>query len=318
MKDSSKRPGKSYRQGLTFFDVMDMFGTEELARKWFEEQRWPDGPFCPHCGSFNVQSGIKHKTMTHRCRDCPKKPMFSLKTGTVMQSSKLGYRPWAVAIYSITTNLKGISSMRLHRQLGISQKSAWHLLHRLRKSYGDQDVELMEGPVEADETYVGGKRKNMHKAQRARFKGRGTAGKVAVLGVRDRKTNRVAAKVAKNTDAETVGQFLRENVKPGAELFTDEARVYRAMREFDHSSVNHSVGEYVQGQVHTNGVESLWSMLKRGYVGVYHKMSPKHLHRYVAEFSGRHNVREQDTIEQMHDLVIGMEHKRLRYRDLIA
>lgn len=315
---AQKAPGKSHRKGLTLVELIDLFPDDATAEAWFARGRWPDGPYCPKCGSFNVQSDIKHKTMTHRCRDCPKKPMFSLKTGTVMQSSKLGYRPWVVAIYSLTTNLKGISSMRLHRQLGISQKSAWHLLHRLRKAYGDQGVEKLDGPVEADETYVGGKRKNMHKAQRERLTGRGAVGKVAVLGIKDRSTNKVVAKVAENTDAETVGSFLRENVKPGAKLYTDEAVVYRKMREFEHSSVKHSVGEYVKGQVHTNGVESLWSMLKRGYVGVYHKMSPKHLHRYVAEFSGRHNAREQDTLDQMHDLVMGMEHKRLRYRDLVA
>ena len=314
----SKRPGKAYRQGLTFFDIMEMFGTEQRARRWFEVQRWPDGTFCPHCGSLNVQSDIKHRTMTHRCRDCPNKPMFSLKTGTVMQSSKLGYRPWVIAIYSLSTNLKGISSMRLHRELGISQKSAWHLLHRLRKAYGDEGVEKLDGPVEADETYIGGKRKNMHKSQREKLTGRGAVGKVAVLGVKDRATKQVVAKVAESTDSETVGEFLRENVEPGAVLYTDEAVVYRKMHEYQHSAVKHSVGEYVKGRVHTNGIESLWSMLKRGYVGLYHKMSAKHLHRYVAEFSGRHNAREQDTLEQMHDLVIGMEHKRLRYRDLTA
>ncbi len=313
-----KAPGKAHRDGLTFFEVADMFSTEERARKWFESKRWPDGPFCPHCGTFSVQSNIKHKTMTHRCRDCPKKPMFSLKTGTIMHGTKLGYRVWAIAVYALTTNLKGVSSMRMHRELGITQKSAWHLLHRLRKAYGHNDAELFEGPAEADETFVGGKRKNMPKAKREKLEGRGTTGKQAVVGIKDRKTKKVVTQVIPDTTAETLQGFVREHVRPGATLYTDEAVAYRKMHEFAHDSVKHSVGEYVKGRVHTNGIESLWSMLKRGYVGTYHKMSHKHLHRSVAAFSGRHNQRELDTLDQMHELVMGMEHKRLRYRDLIA
>ena len=130
-----KAPGKHERNGLTFMQIAEMFGDEEKARKWIEEQRWPKGPHCPHCGSVNVKVGVPHKSMTHRCNDCPKKPMFTVRVGSVMQGSKLPYRVWAVGIYLFTTNLKGISSMKLHRELGIGQKAAWFMLHQLHEAY---------------------------------------------------------------------------------------------------------------------------------------------------------------------------------------
>ena len=140
-----KAPGKSDREGISLKKLMRMFPDDEAARKWIEAQVWPDGPYCPHCGSTNVQTPIKHKTMTHRCRDCPKRPQFSLKTGTVMQGTKLPYRDWAIAIYLLATNLKGVSSMKLHRDLEITQKSAWHLSHRLRKAF-ENGGPLFAGP----------------------------------------------------------------------------------------------------------------------------------------------------------------------------
>ena len=167
-----KAPGKAHREGLTLIQIIEMFPDDATAEAWFAKAFWPDGPHCPHCGSTNVQCGIKHRTMTHRCRDCPDKRMFSLKTGTVMEGSKLGYRIWAIAVYLVTTNLKGVSSMKLHRDLGVTQKTAWHLAHRIRKSL-EQAEAPFSGPVEADETYIGGKRKNMPKAKRKALTGRG-------------------------------------------------------------------------------------------------------------------------------------------------
>jgi len=159
-------PGKSHRKGISLVKLTSMFPTDEAAQEWFESVIWPNGPHCPHCGSLNVQAGIKHRSMTHRCRDCPKRPMFSLKTGTAMEGSKLGYRVWAMAIYLLTTNLKSVSSMKLHRGLDICQKSAWFLAHRLREGWTIKGGAKLDGPVEVDETYVGGKRKNMSNAKR--------------------------------------------------------------------------------------------------------------------------------------------------------
>ncbi len=318
---SKKAPGKSYREGLSILEVAEMFGTEERAKAWLEEQRWPNGPTCPHCGTDEVQSGIKHPTMTHRCRKCPGKPMFSLKTGTVMEGSKIKYHKWAVGIYLFSTNIKGISSMKLHRDLKMGQKAAWFMLHRLREAFEAETGEFI-GPVEADETYFGGKRKNMSNAKRKELKeagmGRGTAGKTAVVGAKDRETNNVTAKVVKATDGKTLKGFVQDNSQIGATIYTDDAKAYQGIMGRWHGTVRHSTGEYVRGQAHTNGIESFWSMMKRGHHGIYHKMSPKHLDRYVSEFVGRHNDRGLNTIDQMGSIVSGMEGKRLKYEELIA
>ena len=317
---TTKAPGKAHRKGMTLLEVAKKFETNESALKWLEEWRWSDGPFCPHCGSFNVQCGIKHKTMTHRCRDCPERPMFTIRKGTVMEGTKMPYRTWAIGIYLFLTNIKGISSMRLHRELGIGQKAAWFMLQRLRKAL-EASNKAFSGPVEVDETYMGGKRKNMSNAKRKELEGtgRGAVGKTAVVGIKDRETKKVTAEVVKATDLATLVPFVKQNAEPGAEVFTDEASVYEPLSEyFDHESVKHSVSEYVREQVHTNGIESFWSMLKRGHMGTFHKISPKHLSRYVTEFVGRHNMRQQDTKDQMGRVVLGMERKRLRYSDLIA
>ena len=317
---TQKAPGKSHRKGLTLVEVINMFPDDVTAYAWFEKGRWPDGPYCPHCGSFNVQSNIKHRTMSHRCRDCAKKPMFSMKTGTIMEGSKLGYRTWAIAVYLVTTNLKGVSSMKLHRDLGVTQKTAWHLAHRIRKALGQSEAPF-PGPVEVDETYIGGKRKNMSNAKRKALReaevGRGAVGKTTVVGAKDRTTNTISARTVENTDRETLHSFIDEHAAPGSTVYTDDAKGYKGM-PFDHHSVNHSAGEYVRGQAHTNGIESFWSMLKRGYVGTFHHFSEKHTGRYVTEFAGRHNMRDLDTLDQMGEIVEGMIEKRLKYRDLVG
>ena len=279
--------------------------------------RWPDGPCCLHCGTGNVQCGIKHKSMAHRCRECPKKPMFSIRIGTIMQGTRLKYREWAIGLYLYSTRLKGISSMNLHRELGITQKSAWFLLHRLRAA-AETGEPVFAGPVEADETYIGRLEKNKNAGKKLNA-GRGGDGKTAVACTKDRETNKVAAKVVSDTKAETLEDYLLQITGEDALLYTDDNAAYAGM-DRKHKTVRHSVGEYVRGreEVHTNGMESFWAMLRRTRKGVYHKMSKKHMGRYVKEFVGRYNVRKADMIYQVRSMVCGVEGKRLRYVDLKA
>ena len=290
-----------------------MFPDDATAEKWFVETRWPDGIRCPYCDSDHINENATHKTMPYRCNDCKKR--FSVKSESVMHNSKIGYQKWAIAIYQVTTNLKGVSSMKLHRDLGITQKAAWHMLHRIRTAYMEAN-DLFDGEVEVDETFFGGIEGNKHNKKKQKA-GRGTVGKTAVVGMKDRETNKIMAEVVLTTDKETLQGFVVENTTPDTTVYTDEARAYIGIAR-DHLRVKHSVGEYVRKQAHTNGMESFWSMMKRGFNGTYHKMSPKHLHRYVDEFQGRHNSRPLDTKNQMERVVRSSTEKRLRYQDLIA
>ena len=312
-----KAPGKNHRKGITFKQLLRKFPTDAKAGEWIVKQRWARGVCCPHCGSLNVQTGCQHRTMPFRCREriCAKR--FSTKTGTVMEGSKIGYQDWIVAAFLVMTSLKSVSSMKLHRDLGITQKSAWFLAQRLRAALS-ADSKLFSGPVEVDETYLGGKRKNMSNAKRKELAdtGRGPVGKTAVVGAKDRETNQVAATVIQSTDAETLQGFVKDHADRQATVYTDAATAYESL-PFDHDTVKHSLSEYVKGEVHTNGIESLWSLLKRAHTGTFHKLSPKHLDRYVQEFAGRHNLRALDTINQIKGIRRGREGKRLTYKALI-
>ena len=311
-----KAPGKHYRQGLSDKDFWQMFPDEDTAEAWFIAHRWPNGVRCIKCGSDNVQTGAKRKRAGFRCRekDCGKQ--FSTKTESFMHSSPLEYRDWLYAIYQVATNLKGVSSMKLRRNINVSQKSAWFIAHRIRKALASGSGNLFGSTVEVDETYIGGKRKNMSNAKRKELEGRGAVGKVAVVGVKDRDTNQVSAQVVPDTSRETLEGFVKRNVIPGTTIYTDEAKAYEKLA--NHKAVKHSVRAYVKGRVHTNGIESFWAMLKRAHMGTFHRLSPKHLHRYTDEFVGRHNMRNMDTLEQMALITSRMGESKLRYKDLIA
>ncbi len=311
-----KAPGRAHRKGISILEITNIFPDNLTAEAWFVRSRWPDGIECPFCASSKVATRKNRKPLPFHCSSCRK--YFSVKTGTLMQSSNLGCRTWAIGIYVLVTGLKSVSSMKLHRDLGISQKSAWFMLHRIRETWAKNDGGLFEGPAETDETHVGGKRRNMHVAKRQELKGRGPVDMVSVAGIKDRSTNKVRAQVVDQRDSETLQGFIRDNVKSGAVVYTDDATTYNDMAGFHHESVKHSVSEYVRGQAHTQGIESFWSTLKRAYKGTFHQISPKHLQRYVQEFAGRHNIRDLDTIHQMMSVARGFVGKRLGYRELVA
>lgn len=315
-RKAHKAPGKSYRRGISLIELQEMFPDEAAARKWFETILWGEGQrYCPRCGTDNNYK-CKHAKMPYRCRDCKK--YFSVRTGTVLERSKIPLRKWAICIYLELTSLKGVSSMKIHRDLGVTQQTAWFMLHRIREAFMQQGPRVQFlGPVEVDETFVGGRVSNMHKSAKERLDGR--SNKMVVVGVKDRASKQVRALVSKSRKAEDVLPIVRGNVAPGAMVFTDEASTYRMLESYGyrHGTVQHKAGEYVEDRVHTNSIESFWSMLKRGHKGVYHKFSPKHLQRYVDQYAGRHNMRELDTIDQMSLVVEGMAGKRLTYKKLI-
>ena len=306
---SKPAPGKSYRKGISLKAALQSFGDDKKAEAWFIERRWPDGIRCPYCESDRISDKKSNrKTPQYHCKECWED--FTVKTGTIMHDSKLSLSEWALAFYLYTTSLKGVSSMKLHRDLGIRQPSAWYLAHRIRETYKDETAKFA-GPVEADETYIGGLERNKHSSKKLHA-GRGTVGKTAAAGIKDRKSNKVKTKVVASTDASTLQGFVHASTEKDARVYTDEALAYNGIRRF-HEAVRHSVGEYVRNMAHTNGIESRWAMLKRGHDGVYHHFSTKHLARYVDEFAGGHNSRPMDTDDQMALLVQKSVGKHLPY-----
>ena len=298
-------PGKHYRKGLSLLEVTELFATEKKAEQIFIKSRWPNGVACPRCGGMEITRRPNRKVKPFHCTYCELE--FSVKTGTVMHGSNLSLSKWGIAIYLMTTNLKGVSSMKLHRDLNITQKSAWHLAHRIRKAW-ESEQGLFGGPVEVDETYVGGKWRGM---------GRGPKGKAIVAGLLDKPTNQIKAEVLPSTKKDVLQGFVLENVEPDVTLYSDGHLSYKGI-PLKHEEVNHAIGEYVKGDVTTNSIESHWAMLKRGINGTYHHVSPKHLSRYATEFAGRHNDRPSDTLDQMKNMIKGMHRKRLTYGDLTA
>lgn len=308
---SQSGPGKAYRKGITLIDAVKKFDTEEKAEAWFVAQRWPDGVTCPFCQSQRISNIANRKPQPYRCKDCRKH--FSVKTDSLLHSSNLPLSKWAIAFYLYNTSLKGVSSMKLHRDLGIAQSSAWYMAHRIRDMWSPA-ADKFAGPVEADETYIGGKESNKHESKKSKA-GRGAVGKTPVVGLKDRETNQVRTEVVERTDKATLQGFVVEHTEEGATVYTDEAAAYRGLPR-PHEAVAHGANEYVRGMAHTNGLESHWALFDRGIYGVYHHVSVKHLPLYTMEFEGRHNNRPLDTAEQMAAMVQGADGKRMTYAGL--
>ena len=299
---------------MSIVELMNMFPTEEAATAWFEDVLWAGERCCGKCGSVETRTVPHSKPMPYWCPAC--RGYFSVRTGTAIARSNVPLRKWAITIYLCLTSLKSVSSMKLHRDLKVSQKTAWFMLHRIREAWAEQLPGAFAGPVEADETFVGGRAKNMHAAKRKQLTGRGDADKMAVAGVKDRATGRVRASVVERVDRPTLTGFVEGHTAPEAIVYTDEATAYTTLA--NRHAVKHGVGEWVRDQIHINGMESFWSMLKRAHMGTFHKLSPKHLDRYVQEFAGKHNMRNSGTLTQMRTTAARLVGRSLLYRDLVA
>ena len=295
-------------------ELFKMFPDQETARVYLESRRWADGVSCPHCGGENITARKGKRLGYYRCRDC--KEEFTVRTGTIFERSHVKLDQWIHAMYLVVTARKGISSMQLAKEIGVTQKTAWFVLGRLREACGD-DFDKLSGIIEIDEAYVGGKEANKHANKKLKA-GRGPVGKVAVMGARERGGKTVATPVA-NADGATARAFTTATVEAGSTVYTDESTIYKRI-PFEHDSVNHSAGEYVRDDVHTNGMESVWALLKRSIHGTWHHVSPKHLHRYVNEASMRLNEGrcQRHTLDRLDSFADSSFKHRITYKELVA
>jgi transposase-like protein len=278
------------RKFKTLVDLLTYFKDEQVCRDYLELIRWNGKIVCPykecrHDHVFKYTDGKRYK-----CAKCQRQ--FSVKVGTIFEDSKISLQKWFAAIYLITSHKKGISSLQLHRDLGVTQKTAWFMLHRVRHTLLTSSTEKLTGIIEADETFIGGKESNKHKSkQTAGTQGRSSQTKTPVLGIIERGGQLRAIKVL-NTRGYSLRPFIVNNVEFGSTVHTDEWWGYRGLsRIFKHQYINHGAGEYSKDGVHTNSIEGFWSLLKRGVIGIYHSMSDKHLQKYLDEFVFRYNTR---------------------------
>jgi transposase-like protein len=287
------------KQFKSIADFLLYFKDEQTCQEYFEQIRFQDGEYCPHCGNMLVYRFKNGKRF--RCAGC--KQDFTIKTGTVFGESKISLQKWFIAIYLLTTSKKGISSIQLAKQVGVTQKTAWFMDHRIRKALKQNQLKLF-GQVEMDETYVGGKEKNKHRAKKTKgTQGRNTKTKSVVFGMIERKGN-IKASVVPDVKMKTLEKEIIEHIKIGTQLYTDELLSYSKIGTlYPHETVKHGHGEYVRDNVHSNSIESFWALFKRGYYGTYHTMSKKHLQRYVDEFVYRFNSREGELCDVFADIV---------------
>lgn len=300
---------------ISTYQLFEMFPNQEAARMYLEDRRWPCGVKCPTC-----QSGERltsRKGGYYRCNACQLD--FTVRSGTIFERSHIPLQKWLFAMYLLVTSRKGISSIQLSKEIGVTQKSAWFMLHRLREACGP-DIDQMCGEIEIDETYVGGKEANKHKDKKLNA-GRGSVGKQPVLGFRQR-YGQVQAFTINSTDKATILRFIFNRIKLNSTLYTDEHGSYSGLDGllYQHETVNHSAGDWVRDYCHTNGIESFWALLKRGIMGIYHHTSRKHLRRYLNEFTFRLNQGncERHTLDRIDSLIDGVTGKRLTYKELTS
>jgi transposase-like protein len=300
---------KTLQQAIIYFSDAKNFNDFMVA------MRWPDGQVqCPRCGSENVT--YLETARVWKCYSKHPKAKFSLKVGTIFEDSPLGLDKWFTAMWLIANCKNGISSYELGRHLGITQKAAWHVNHRIRLAMQNGSLAKLSGHVEVDETFIGGLARNRHSNKR-KHEGTGGAGKVAVMGLLERR-GEVRTHVLTNTQATTLQPHVRRNVEAGSNLYTDKYPGYKHLDDdFIHGVINHAV-EYVRGNVHTNGIENFWSLLKRTLKGTYVSVEPFHLFRYLDEQAFRFNKRKLTDFQRFIGVVEVVTGKRLEYKQLIG
>jgi len=298
-------------------EILDYYKDKDACTKLLEYRLWNGKPKCPHCGHTEK---IYKTNIGYRCsnKDCQKK--FTITTGTIFHSSKIELRYWFAAIYLISAHRKGISSHQLARDLGVTQKTAWFLNHRVREMLKDDAPELLEGEIQVDETWVGGKTKNKHEKKIERNdNGIAISTQQPVMGAKDA-TGKVRAKKVNNVQAKELKKFIIENIAKGSTMVTDQAPAYKGItkKNYKHETVNHLLGEYVNGgKFTTNGIENFWSLFKRGIIGIYHHIDVKHLDRYIDEFAYRQNNRKVADTDRLFEVLTKAE-GRLKWSDLVA
>jgi transposase-like protein len=307
------------RSTISTFQLFQAFPNEEAARLYLESRLWPDGVRCPNCKS-GERITTRKRVGFYRCNACGNFD-FTVRTGTIFERSKVPLHKWLYAMYLLVTARKGISSLQLAKEIGITQKSAWFVLHRLREACGTPEViAKLKGIVELDECFIGGKEANKHEHKKLRA-GRGPVGKTAVLGMRERDGRTLLCPVNERT-MQAITARIHGNIELGTQLYTDDGIVFSDLDGlfFKHEAVNHSAGEYARGAASTNSIESVWAVLKRGVYGTFHHVSPKHLGRYTDEFAWRLNEGnvKNHTLERLDSFVGAISGKRLTYARLIA
>ena len=302
----------------TLMEAINFFSDDLFCVQFVASRRWKDGKaVCPRCKSTNNTFMEKRKVWQCKNKECKKQ--FSVKVGTIFEDSPIKLTKWLTAMWLIVNAKNGISSYELHRAIGVTQKTAWFMLHRIRLAMETGSIEKLSGDVEADETFIGGLSKNMHKWKREqKIKGRGSVGKTAVMGIIERK-GKVTAKIINDLTKETLQGEVKANVELGSNLYTDEWQSYQGLTEdYIHEVVNHSLKEYVRGNVHTNSIENFWTLLKRSLKGTYVSVEPFHLGRYVAEQVFRFNERKKNDKERFLGVLKAVSGKRLTYDELLG